>query len=337
MGRDCVSHTAPPPSMAHSRSCGAPKCTSARRPSRSSARSWASSTLGRDQQAGLVDPFGSAARQRPDGHTFAPGPALENSSGVALSITKWSGLTAPDTTASPRPGLASMTASCRLSGHRVRGEQDSGHGRVHHPLDHHGERDRGGADPVGGAVAHGAVRPERRPALPDGGQHGVGAHDVQEGVLLAGEAGEGQVLGGGGRAHRHRGVRSQRRVGVPDGLGNVSRDVGGQDERPGGGGQPGEPRKVIRGGRCQAGVDHVEPGGRSGSPVGLRGQAETGRNRQPGPQQFAEVGCLAADVGQLPGADKVQCEHQPAPTCAVLRWPFSGEAVRRRARARSGL
>ena len=33
---------------------------------------------------------------------------------VALSTTKWSGLTAPETTASPRPGLASMTASCRL-------------------------------------------------------------------------------------------------------------------------------------------------------------------------------------------------------------------------------
>ena len=32
---------------------------------------------------------------------------------VALSTTKWSGLTAPETTASPRPGLASMTASCR--------------------------------------------------------------------------------------------------------------------------------------------------------------------------------------------------------------------------------
>ncbi len=32
---------------------------------------------------------------------------------MALSTTKWSGLTAPDTTASPSPGLASMTASCR--------------------------------------------------------------------------------------------------------------------------------------------------------------------------------------------------------------------------------
>jgi hypothetical protein len=29
---------------------------------------------------------------------------------VAVSTTKWSGLTAPETIASPRPGLASMTA-----------------------------------------------------------------------------------------------------------------------------------------------------------------------------------------------------------------------------------
>ena len=44
---------------------------------------------------------------------LVPVPALQNLSLVALSTTKWSGLTAPDTTASPRPGMASITASCR--------------------------------------------------------------------------------------------------------------------------------------------------------------------------------------------------------------------------------
>ena len=31
-----------------------------------------------------------------------------------MSTTKWSGFTAPDTTASPSPGLASITVSCRV-------------------------------------------------------------------------------------------------------------------------------------------------------------------------------------------------------------------------------
>ena len=33
---------------------------------------------------------------------------------LLLSTTKWSGLTAPETTASPSPGLASITVSCRV-------------------------------------------------------------------------------------------------------------------------------------------------------------------------------------------------------------------------------
>ena len=245
MGRDCVSHGTPPPSMAHSRSCGAPKCISARRPSSSKAARLGVVQAGLRPGAGLLDPFGSAARQRPDGHPLAPDPALKNLLGGAVD---------DEVVRVDRPGhhrLAEAGAGVddRLvppSGHRVRGEQDTRHGRVHHPLDHHGERHRRGADPVGGAVAHGAVRPERGPALPDRGQDGVEAHDVQEGVLLAGEAGEGQVLGGCGRAHRHRRVRSQRRVGGPDGVGNVSGDVGGEDQPAGGGGQPGEPGKVVR-------------------------------------------------------------------------------------------
>ena len=65
------------------------------------------------------------------------------------STTKWSGFTAPDTTASPRPGLASITACCRrpVSGFAVNSTPAAV--RIHHPLDHHGERHRGRVDAPG--------------------------------------------------------------------------------------------------------------------------------------------------------------------------------------------
>ena len=145
MGRDCVSHGTPPPSMAHSRSCGAPKCTSARRPSSSSAGKLGVVQAGLRPGAGLLDPFGSAARQRPDGHPLAPDPALQNLPGGAVDH---------EMVRVDRPGhhrLAESGAGIddRLvppAGHRVRGEQDTGHGGVHHPLDHHGEGHGRGAD-----------------------------------------------------------------------------------------------------------------------------------------------------------------------------------------------
>ena len=110
--------------------------------------------------------------------------------------TKWSGLTAPETTASPSPGLASMTVSPRRPGHRVGGEQHAGDRGVHHPLHHDGEPRRGMVDPVARPVGDRPVGPERRPAAADRVQDGVRPDDRQVRVLLPGEAGERQVLGG---------------------------------------------------------------------------------------------------------------------------------------------
>jgi hypothetical protein len=57
-------------------------------------------------------PFDVPGAAAGDGTDLDPLVARRRSriSPVAVSTTKWSGLTAPETTASPRPGLASMTA-----------------------------------------------------------------------------------------------------------------------------------------------------------------------------------------------------------------------------------
>ena len=73
------------------------------------------------------------------------------------------------------------------------------------------------------AVGDRAVVVEAGEDFLDLAHHVVGAGDVEEGFLLAGERGIGQVFGGRGRAHRHGDVaaavfRAQRRVGVADVL-----------------------------------------------------------------------------------------------------------------------
>jgi hypothetical protein len=77
------------------------------------------------------------------------------------------------------------------TGHRVGGEEHAGDLRVDHALDHHGQSHAAVVDAVGGSIGHGTVGPQRCPAAPHGVQHGVGADDIQVGVLLAGEAREG--------------------------------------------------------------------------------------------------------------------------------------------------
>jgi hypothetical protein len=76
------------------------------------------------------------------------------------------------------------------AGHRVGGEHDTSHGRLHQVLDDHRQTRRGVVDAVGRSVHHGPVRPQRRPAPVDRIEDGFDTHDVQIGVLLAGEAGE---------------------------------------------------------------------------------------------------------------------------------------------------
>jgi hypothetical protein len=88
----------------------------------------------------------------------------------------------------------------------VQRERHPGGLGVDHLLDPHRHRDH--VVVVAGlvAVGDGPVGEDRRPAPLDVLEHRVGAADPQVGVLLAGEAGVGQVLGGGRRADRDRDV-----------------------------------------------------------------------------------------------------------------------------------
>jgi hypothetical protein len=92
-GRAWVSQHLPSPSTAHSTSWGLPKCSCTRAPSRTSAATW------------------SSVRQAASGAgRWTPFPSLRSRTApVCVRTTKWSGSTAPLTTASPSPGLASMT------------------------------------------------------------------------------------------------------------------------------------------------------------------------------------------------------------------------------------
>ena len=55
---------------------------------------------------------GAATRNTGDHRTLVTESARDNPRSIEFT-TKWSGLTAPDTTASPSPGLASITVSFR--------------------------------------------------------------------------------------------------------------------------------------------------------------------------------------------------------------------------------
>src|SRR5690606_18309459 len=95
---------------------------------------------------------------------------------------------------------------------------DAGGGGVDHALDDHGHPDPGPVDLVGLPVGGGALVVERGPAAADRVDHRVGALDAEVGVLLPGEAGVGQVLGGGAGAHGDR-AAAHPGVGLGDGLG----------------------------------------------------------------------------------------------------------------------
>ena len=127
---------------------------------------------------------------------------------------------------------------------RVGGEEHARDLRVDHPLHDHGELGGRVVDARVGAVGHGPVRPQRRPAAAHRVQHRVDADDVQVGVLLAREARAGQVLRGGRRPDRDGHVLAERRVRVrrprrrrrrgpapragPAGRGRQARGVGGR-------------------------------------------------------------------------------------------------------------
>ena len=109
MGRVWVSHTVPSASMAHSMSCGEP----ARR-STASPRATSSCSCSGMRQAEPSPDVVSSRMVPPPGReriaTRLSPRRWSRTAEVVVSTTKWSGLTAPETTASPSPGAASMTA-----------------------------------------------------------------------------------------------------------------------------------------------------------------------------------------------------------------------------------
>ena len=109
IGRDWVSQSAPAPSIAHSMSCGTPNRASTRRPSATSAAICASVRL-RPEVSSLTSSVPPPARGR---MATILSPSRYSAIVPSPSTTMWSGLTAPDTTASPSPGAASMTVRVR--------------------------------------------------------------------------------------------------------------------------------------------------------------------------------------------------------------------------------
>lgn len=104
-GRDWVSQILPSASMTHSTSCGSPRCSWAATPNDASSRSCAPERTGLPPPSPFPEPpFPEPPRPRLDCRIFP----------VAVSTTKWSGVTAPETTVCPGPALASMTVSPRV-------------------------------------------------------------------------------------------------------------------------------------------------------------------------------------------------------------------------------
>ena len=120
-------------------------------------------------------------------------------------------------------------------------------------------------------------REQARPAAGEVGQHLVGAADPQVGVVLAGEAGVGQVLGGGRGAHRH---RDRVELAALAELGVGAGDGGGHGARRGGPARCGRgwPRSAPRGRPGRPGRPRRAARPRPGGPRGGRGRC--GRRRR---------------------------------------------------------
>ena len=116
---------------------------------------------------------------------------------MALSTTIVSGVTMPETIASPRPGAAliSSWSDRPLTGCRVK-TIGRGPGRDER-LDDDRHRIAIEGQPAARPVADGTLAPERGPAAQDGGRDLVG-RQPQFGVMQPGEAGRRPVLGHAG-------------------------------------------------------------------------------------------------------------------------------------------
>ncbi len=102
---------------------------------------------------------GSASGNRPDRDAFVTQPAFQHPprEGVNDEMVRVHGAGHHGL---PQPRARIYHGLVPPAGQRIGGEEHTGGGCVHHPLNHDGERHRGRIDPAARPVADGPVRPE---------------------------------------------------------------------------------------------------------------------------------------------------------------------------------
>ena len=164
------------------------------------------------------------------------------------------------------------------------------------------------------AVGEGAIGEQGGVAAAAGLQQGRLPFDVQEGVLLAGEAGLGQILGRSAGAHRH-GRRAELAVGLQDLRLQRGRKRRRQQPAAGGGSRQLQGLQV-------AGIELGQEGGQAllkpvvaqQQPVGRRRGGEAPGHPHPGRPEFADHlaqgGVLAPHTGQGSQIHRLKRQHQ---------------------------
>ena len=208
------------------------------------------------------------------------------------------------------------------TGFGVEREQHAGRAdvRAHHQLHAGREEHLLVLETVVHAIGDRAVVVERRENLLDLVQHVVDADHVEEGFLLPGKTGVGEVLGGGGRAHRDRdvagtGVLAEFFIRPADGLFEVGVQVGFGDPAADFLARCDQRVDVVHVQRFQALADAFgDPAvvqvaaigiGRGGEPARYR-HAQLGKVAD----HLAQRSVLAADPGEVGHAQLVQPKHE---------------------------
>ena len=176
----------------------------------------------------------------------------------------------------------------------IDGEHDARALRGHHLLDHHGDGRLCGQLLVA-AVEDGPRTPQRRPAVDDSSEQLLGAGDVGERLVHAGERRAFGILADARRPHRDPNVGSETLVRVDD----ASRQVVGDRHRVHETSSPGRQavEVVLRRG-ASFGQDLHQPlpgaGPADGIEIGLTCDHESGRHGQASRGQLAQVRTLAS-------------------------------------------
>ena len=191
------------------------------------------------------------------------------------------------------------------------GEHHAGLVGVDHLLDDDRDVDVGVREPPLLSVVDRTLGEKRGPALLHSPEEVV-LPDVEERLLLAGERGVGEVLGGRGRADRDerlRAVLAHRPVPFEDLLAHRLGERRVQNQPFGGRLGLAEGRGVLR-----VDIDRVEqlvvdPGLFDERSIRARGDGEPRRHREPGTDEFAERRRLPADGPDVVGVDILQQEY----------------------------